>query len=418
VLSTRSIAFTTTGWDATQVVKTTWTDDSRKTAVTSDPLVATVSPPYQLAQWIAPNAYGATYRITPVGAGTATFTFSDHSGGESAQLSVTVVAPPTGTLYVAGGSEVDAFPAAANGSTVPDRRITGFYHASTPPFHHDGSGVGTLGTAPDGTLYVLRNYQVAYNDFECDAIAESATAVGSSPTLGGFPCDGGRGYGVAPGLGGEIDILVLGYSTASIVRRFVSGQLTSSLTVPGSPPAFGGLATDTSGNVFVSSSTAGTATTTSSAQVLEYAAGAADGAAPIRTIQAPAGAYFEAIAVAADGTLYATLDVPNSATGSSIYAFGPGATSPSRTLGPFATDLIAGLACDRGGELYVAFNSSGGASRVDVYAPNANGNAVPVRTIPNPIPSNTAGGPGIVGISLGPPQPLPPEQVLSRKRRP
>jgi hypothetical protein len=415
VLSTPSIAFTATGWDATQVVKTTWRDDSRKAAVTSDPLVATVSPPYQLAAWVAPNAYGASYWITPVGAGTATITFSDHGGAESAQLSVTVVAPPTGTLYVAGGSEVDAFPAAANDSTIPDRRITGFYHASTPPFHHDGSGVGAIGTGADGTLYVLRNYQVAYNDFECDAIPISATAVGSSLAPGGFPCDGGRGYGVAPGLGGEIDILVLGYSIASTVQRFVGGRLTSSLTVPGSPPAFGGLATDASGNVFVSSNTASTATTTGSAQVLEYAAGATDGAAPIRTIQAPAGAYFEAIAVAADGTLYATLYATGPGT-SSIYAYGPGATSPSRTLGPYASDSIAGLACDRGGELYVAFNSGAQASRVDVYAPNANGSAVPVRTIPNPIPSNTAGGPGIVGISLGPPQPLPPEQVLSRRR--
>jgi hypothetical protein len=415
-LSTRSIAFTGIGWDATQVVKTTWSDDSRKTAVTSDPLVATVSPPFQLAAWIAPNAYGAKYWITPVGAGTATITFSDHDGAESAQLSVSVVAPPTGTLYVAGTSEVDAFPPAANGSTVPDRRITGFYHASTPPFHHNGSGVGTIGTAADGTLYVLKNYQVGVMNFECDAISESATAGGSSGWLGTFPCVGVRGYGVAPGLGGEIDVLVIGYSSASTVQRFVGGRLTSSLTVPGSPPAFGGLATDTSGNIFVSSYTA---TTTVSGEVLEYAAGAADGAAPIRTIAAPAGDAFGAIAVAADGTLYATLDVPNFATGAgtnSIYAYPSGATSPSRTLGPFVTDAIAGLACNKGGELYVAFNSGAQGSRVDVYAPNANGNAMPVRTIPNPIPSNTVGGPAIVGISLGPPQPLPPEQVLSRRR--
>jgi hypothetical protein len=420
VLSTQSIAFTATGSDATRVVKTTWTDDSRKTAVTSDPLVATVSPPYQLAQWIAPNAYGATYRITPVGAGTATITFSDHDGAESAQLSVSVVAPPTGTLYVAGGSEVDAFPAAANGSTVPDRRITGFSRTSPPP--HTFSGVGAIGTMADGTLYVLVNSHLAYNSFECDAFAESATAVGSSAAVGGFPCDGGRGYGVAPGPAGEIDVLVLGYSGASTVQRFVGGRLTSSLTVPGSGGglAFGGFATDTNGNVFVSSITAGTATTTTSGQVLEYAAGAADGAAPIRSVQAPAGDTFEAIAVAADGTLYATLDVPNYATGRetySIYAYGPGATSPSRQLGPFATDSIAGLACDKGGELYVAFNSGTQGSRIDVYAPGANGNAVPVRTIPNPIPSNTAGGTGIAGISLSPPQPLPPEQVLGRTRR-
>jgi hypothetical protein len=420
LLSTQSIKFTATGWDATQVVKTTWTDDSRKTAVTSDPLVATVSPPYQLAAWTAPNAYGAQYWITPVGAGTATITFSDHDGAESAQLSVSVVALPTGTLYVAGAGEVDAFPAAANGSMVPDRRITGFYHEATPPSYHDGGGVGAIGTAADGTLYILRNFQSGVMSFDCSAYPVSASGVRSTV---GFDC-GARGYGAAAGPAGEIDVLFGGYTGRATVQRFVSDRLTSSLTVPASGVglAFGGLATGSNGNLFVSTNTSGTAMPFSG-QVLEYAAGAADGAAPIRTIAAPAGDYFEALAVAADGTLYAALDVPNDATGHGTYsidAFAPGATSPSRTLGPFGTDSIAGLACDRGGELYVAFNPNvaGAQARIDVYAPGATGNAVPVRTIPNPIPSNAAGGQGIAGISLGPPQPLPPEQVLSRRRRP
>ena len=129
------------------------------------------------------------------------------------------------------------------------------------------------------------------------------------------------------------------------------------------------------------------------------------------------------LAVAADGTIYAARDVPNYTTGPGTYsidAFAPGATSPSRTLGPFGTDSIAGLACDRGGELYVAFNPTvaGAQTRVDVFAPGATGNAIPVRTIPNPIPSNAPGGQSIAGISLSPPQPLPPEQVLSRRRGP
>jgi hypothetical protein len=419
VLSTPSIAFTATGWDATRTVKTTWTDDSRKTAVSSDPLVATVSPPYQLAQWIAPNAFGAQYWITPVGAGTATITFSDHDGADSAQLSVSVVALPTGTLYVAGAGEVDAFPAAANGSTVPDRRMTGFYHAATPPSYHDGGGVGAIGTAADGTLYILRNVQSGVMSFDCSAYPVSATGVRSTV---GFDC-GARGYGAAAGPAGEIDVLFGGYTGRATVQRFVSDRLTSSLTLPASGVglAFGGLATDPNGNLFVSTNTSGTATP-ASGQVLEYAAGAADGAMPIRTIAAPAGDYFEALAVAADGTIYAARDVSN-ATGQGTYsidAFAPGATSPSRTLGPFGTDSIAGLACDRGGELYVAFNPTvaGAQARVDVFAPGATGNATPVRTIPNPISSNAAGGQGIAGISLGPPQPLPPEQVLSRRRRP
>ena len=53
-----------------------------------------------------------------------------------------------------GAAEVDAFPAAANGSTVPARRIVGFYHASTTPVRN-GAAAGAVGTAADSTLYVL-----------------------------------------------------------------------------------------------------------------------------------------------------------------------------------------------------------------------------------------------------------------------
>jgi hypothetical protein len=416
-LSTPSLTFTATGWSATQVVTTTWTDDSRKAAGSSDTSVATVSPPYQLAQWFAPGTYRASYWITPVGAGTATITFSDHDGAEYTQLNLTVTAPPTGSLYVAGAAEVDAFPAAANGSTAPLRRIKGFYTAFAPPAHA-WSNAGAVGALPDGTLYVLQNALAGPGNFVCSAIAESATADGASGFLNRFSCVGGSGYGVAPGPAGEVDILVLGYAGRPVVQRFDgSGHLKSSLTTPGT--GVGGLATDKDGNIFVSASTA---TTTFTGQVLEYAAGAADGAAPIRTIAAPPGDYFGPIAVAPDGTLYATLVVPNLAAGSStnsIDAFAPGATSPSRTLGPFAADAVAALACDKGGELYVALNSSAQpTARVDVYAPGATGNAAPIRTIPNPIPADTVGGTTIVGISLGPPQEAPPEQVLGRRRHP
>jgi hypothetical protein len=413
-LSTPSLTLTGTGWSATQVVTTTWTDDSRKAAGSSDTSVATVSPPFQLAQWFAPGAYRASYWITPVGAGTATITFSDHDGAEYTQLDVTVVAPPTGSLYVAGAAEVDAFPAAANGSTVPARRIVGFYHASTPPAHN-GAAAGAVGTAADGTLYVLQNLDAGPMRGECLAIGESATASGSSGALSSFSCSGSRGYGVARGLAGEVDILVLGYTGAPAVQRFGNGRLQSTLSVPGN--GTGGLATDTNGNIFVSSYTA---TATIAGQLSEYAAGAAGGTAPIRTIAAPSGGYFGPIAVARDGTLYATLVVPNFATGGStgsIQAFPPGATSPSRTLGPFAADSVAALACDNGGELYVALNSLvGPSSRVDVYASGANGSASPIRTIPNPIPADSAGGTAIGGITLGPPQDPAPEQVLGRRR--
>lgn len=416
-LSTPALTFTTTGWDAQQSITTTWSDDSRKSAVTSDPLVALVSPPFQLAQFVAPNKFRATYWITPVGAGTATITFSDHNGAESAQLTVTVIAPPTGTLYVAGGSEVDAFPAAANGPTVPSRRITGFYSPFVPT-QHTGAAAAAIGTANDGTLYVLRDDEgTPSGPGECIAIPEGPAATGSSGAQSSFSCYGVRGYGAAPGPGSEIDLFVLGYSFSAVVQRFQNGNLQSSLNVPGTG-SFGGVATDANGDVFVSSYFT---TPAVAGKVLEYAPGATTGATPIRTISTPSGTFFDQIAVAPDGTLYAVYEVPNYSTGNgtlTIYAYAMCDTSPSRTIGPFTSDRINGLAVDRAGELYVAFDANDlSSSRVDVYAATANGNARPIRSIPNPIPADSVAGPGIVGISLSPPDPLPPQQVLNHRRR-
>jgi hypothetical protein len=416
-ISTSSIAFTSTDLNTVRVVQTTWDDDTRKAAVSSDPLVVDVSPPFQQALCLAPGVCGATYFVTPLNAGTATITFSDHDGAEHIDLHITVTAPPTGTLYVAGLGEVDAFPAATDGSALPARRITGFFTPFSDP-QDTVSAAGAVSVGVDGTLYVVRNYLAGPYNPACEVIEESATATGTSGVQRKYACAGRPGLGIAPGSSGEVDVVVDGTWGGVKVQRFGNGLLRSTLNAIGTVAAPGGLATDSSGNIFVSSTKV---SRTITSQVLEYAAGAPDGATPTRTIAAPAGGVFGAIAVAPpDGTIYAVYVAPN-LTGrpeASIYAYAPGSALPSRKIGPFGTDVVTSLACDRGGELFVALNTLLPiSSRVAVYAPAADGNAFPIRTIPNPIPADAPGGGAIVAIGLSPPDAPPPQVILSRRRQ-
>src|SRR5947209_1047449 len=414
-LSAQTLQFSATGWSATQIVTTTWTDDSRKSAVSSDPTVATVSPPYQQATFTAPGVYSAKYWVTPVGPGTAMITFSDHDGSESATLSVSVTGPTTQTLYVASAGEVDAFPAAASGATAPQRRVTGFFKPRVRP-ENISSAAAAITVGPDGTLYVVKNTSYP-SSAACAVIVESANANGASGTLSTIAC-GARGAGVTTTPGGELDVLTRPTSTTTAVERFVNGSPTSSLTISGDPSA---LASGPNGDLEVSAFADGL---TVQGRVDQYAPGAPDGATPLRSIGAPDKSFFGAVAVAPNGELYAVYIVPNYQTGIStqtISAYAPGSSTASRALGPFTSDTVTGIAVGKGGELYVAFNSvryAGSRSRVDVYAPDANGSASPIRTIPNPIPSDAAGGTSIVAIPLSPAAPPPPEEILSRHRHP
>lgn len=412
-VSTGALQFTATGWSATQIVTTTWTDDSRKSAVSSDATVATVSPPYQLATWSSPGVFTARYWITPVGPGTATITFSDHDGSEFAKVSVTVSAPPTGTLYVGGAGEIDAFPAAASGAPAPQRRITGFFRPFGRPDTSSNAGAVTVGA--DGTLYVIKNQHLPSGNV-CQVVEESPSADGTSGAFGSLDC-GTSGHGLATAPGGELDVLLKNADGTTSVQRFVGGRASSRLSIAGEPVA---LATASNGDLYVASTTG----IMSVGRIDQYAAGAADGAAPVRTITAPDVSFFGGIAVAPDGVLYAIFVVPDYSMGTttqSVNAYPPGSTTPARTIGPFKGVNVGALAVDKGGELYVALNAvryAGVTSRVDVYAPDASGNASPVRTLTNPIPPDAPGGTVIDALALSPSDPAPPEEVLNRRRRP
>jgi sugar lactone lactonase YvrE len=140
--------------------------------------------------------------------------------------------------------------------------------------------------------------------------------------------------------------------------------------------------------------------------VTVYAPGASGNAQPIRTItgfstKLKSGPEYLAVDGAGNVYVSESLDVSqvNGPGAKSIYAdsllvFPPGAdgdVKPLRTIKGSATrmDGIRGLALDKAGNLYVAntgepINGRDANMRVTVYAPGADGNAAPTRTIEGP----------------------------------
>jgi hypothetical protein len=388
-LSSDSLTFTSTGWHATKIVTTTWRDGSRKSAVSSDTSVAVVTPPFQLAEWTAPNRFTASYWITPVGPGSATITFSDHRGRDSAQLTVTVSATPAGTLYLASNNVIGAYPLGANGPTAPERTITGFTGRNS-------EAVEAIATAATGELWVVQDAGTSPLSARCNVIVESATAAGTSGVLNTFACQSPTGEAIARGANGQMDVVV-DVGCCRVVRRFLGSTLVSTFT----PPAMfrPGIATDAAGDLYV---------VTASNRVDEFAPNASDGAAPLRTITFAGGYQIGAIAAAPDGTLHVMRRL--TAAGSApepeyIDTVLPGATTPSRSQGPWIYNDITALACDDLGELYVAMQAlDGSGAGVRVFPANASGKPPPLRIIPSP------GGAAIKAMAIfqdaAPPEPI------------
>ena len=108
----------------------------------------------------------------------------------------------------------------------------------------------------------------------------------------------------------------------------------------------------------------------------------------------------EALLVTSDGTVYAA-HVGNANTDLEVVdVFAPGTSgsvdttgAPARYIGGSNTGLAspAQMALDSQGYLYVANHGNGTNGTVTVYAPNANGNVAPVRTISGAAVSNVTG---------------------------
>jgi hypothetical protein len=293
---------------------------------------------------------------------------------------------PSGTLYVAGADEIDLFPVTASGSVSPRQRITGFYSAPGQPSYHNSRGLGGVAAGANGEFAAYQNIRAGNIDDTVSLLTGAAAPSGASITSVTYADDGlGEGLAIAPN--GEIAIAIQRYEGPDLQRYAYGAPPTKLSDVPG---VANFIAYGPNGDLFVRKYDS----------VVEYA-DPATLTAVVRTVPLPG---YGPIAVAPDGTLYGdSATVVNNATTESIYAFPPGSTTPNRTIGPFAgsgPSTVAGLATDNASELYVALNTYNGTSSViQVYG--AQGLPAPVRTITNPIPADSKGGMGVVGIAVG-----------------
>jgi hypothetical protein len=179
---------------------------------------------------------------------------------------------------------------------------------------------------------------------------------------------------------------------ATPTRLIASGQLDGAI----------GLAVDATGEIFVSTETAGSVAGSTTGQILVYAAGANGSDAPVRVLTPPAGTattnnFFLGLAVGPFGELYAAYDTEthdgsNNVTATSLevqeFAAGAsGAATPIKTISGAATGLTFGydLQVDSVGNVYVVNvvgpDSSSATNSVLGFGPNANGNVAPGLTL-------------------------------------
>jgi hypothetical protein len=147
----------------------------------------------------------------------------------------------------------------------------------------------------------------------------------------------------------------------------------STLTSLNTTDEFTGIATDSTGNLYVGS----VALNTTVGKIMVFAPGATGSAVPVRTITGSATQLAAPFFVAVDtsGNVYATSN-------GSILEFGAGASgnaAPIRTITGLGAP--AGLAVDPSGNIVYAVNSNAGTDSVVVFTPAQSGNATPVRTI-------------------------------------
>jgi hypothetical protein len=309
------------------------------------------------------------------GGGIASTVPSGPSAAASAREPQRIAPAVTGTLYVADHWGVAAYDINANDPASPLRSFVP--HAKKV----NSELIQGLATAPDGMLAVLQN-QTVNKVQNCRTVIYPANAGPAVPPQGTYLCDpataGTQGQTIARGAAGFDLVYRSGdlVSTYFIEHLAETGAISSTMALPRG--IYDGVAATAGGGNY-----AGAINGT----VLRYAAGATNGALTMGSFTVPGG-NIHAIATAPDHTLY----VATGAFGNeSIYAFAKGATTPSRTLGPFTTNYVTVMTVDAQNLLYVGMSATtyntGVNNEVRVYAADATGTANPVRRISNAMPN-------------------------------
>ncbi len=335
-----------------------------------------------------------------------------------------------GTLYVADDSTnaIGVFAPGSSGNVAPSRTISGGAVKSPTGLALDGSGelFASVATAANATVLVFPKGGSSPARRSTNAVSDTFVApsqihidangllwVPSGAACGGSnaaPCAATNAVSVYPAGAMAPSRSIAGAATrlatpvaagveasgaayvlnASSGAPFVtvyapgaSGNVaplrTIALPSNGTNATIGGtLAVDPDGTLVVVESDTGVGTFSTKLDV--YAPGAT-GPAPARTIAPPSGTQFSALlGVDASGDVYATATASGGA--SDVVVYGPDAASgPLRTIAvPPASGLsgaVAGGTVARDGTVYVDV----GTQQLSVYAPGANGNATPSRTI-------------------------------------
>ena len=298
------------------------------------------------------------------------------AGRESAERSPATsgAAAPSGTLYIAESHVVDVVPLDANGVTTPTRTIT--------PHPNQDQYITGLAVNTDATLDILEQFYAGGVETSssgyCRVVVESATADGSPPAVGTNLCDAQPAVttnGIAANALGGYDVVFFGAPApnTAVLRRF-GGDGTSVVNslVLNTQPTY--LATDRGGHDYIDPFDG------TNSRIEMYKGTTTDYLATQWDVTF-IGSGFSSIAVspAADRTVYV---VSGGRGGQYINALTPGASSFSRSIGPFAAAITA-LAIDSQEELYVALNPSGGpvAGIVRVYDGTASGTPTALRAI-------------------------------------
>jgi hypothetical protein len=195
-----------------------------------------------------------------------------------------------------------------------------------------------------------------------------------------------------------------GFGTLTVYARGANGDVAPIQTVSGSSTRLNGpwgIALDTSRNIYVANT--GGRSPSGFTSVTVYAAGANGNVAPIQTISGSNTGLSQASGIAVDASRNIYVGNVGNAVGSvTVYAAGAtGNIAPIRTVAGSRTGLTAPyfIAVTGSGVIYAANPNGGrgGVGSVTSYAPGANGDVAPIRTISG---SNT-GLHNPTGIALG-----------------